>query len=87
MKQFDTIRESIFEYVKKSSLNDLSKLNGTTQLFKEGIFDSMAFVLLIDYIEESFGILPGDDDLVEENFETIDAITSYIIRKKEVMAL
>lgn len=44
----------------------------------------MAFVLLIDFIEEAFAIKPGDEDLVEENFESIEAITRFIQRKKEL---
>ncbi len=87
MNEFDNTKERLFEYVKKSTATDLSKLGSTTLLFKEGVFDSMAFVLLIDYIEETFGIKPSDEDLIEENFESINAITRYILRKKEVMAV
>jgi len=87
MIAFESTNRIIFEYVRKSSLTDLSKLNGNTLLFREGIFDSMAFVQLIDFIEETFGIKPGDEDLIEENFESIDAITRYVLRKKKVVIL
>lgn len=75
--------EKVAEYIRKNTFADISKLNEKTLLFREGIFDSMAFVLLIDFIEEAFGIKPGDEDLVEENFESIEAITQYIQRKQE----
>lgn len=78
------IEKSVIEYIAKNTHSDIRKLNPRTMLFKEGIFDSMAFVLLIDYIEQAFDIRPGDEDLVEENFESIEAITRYIRRKKEV---
>ena len=38
--------------------------------------------MLITFIEEEFAIRVGDADLIEENFESINAITSYILRKK-----
>ena len=82
MEDTSQIQSHLFDYVKKNSFTNISKVNSGTLLFKEGIFDSMAFVLLIDFIEEKFGITPGDEDLVEENFESLDAITSYILRKK-----
>lgn len=78
------LHDNLFEYVKKNTVVDVSKLNLSTLLFKEGIFDSMAFVLLIDYIDEKFGIKPTDDDLIEENFESIEAIANFISRKKEI---
>jgi acyl carrier protein len=78
------IREKVTGYIKKNTLTNINKLNEKTLLFSEGIFDSMAFVLLIDFIEETFTLKPGDEDLVEENFESIDAITNYILRKQEV---
>ena len=38
--------------------------------------------MLITFIEEEFAIKTSDADLIEENFESINAITSYISRKK-----
>jgi acyl carrier protein len=80
------IEQEVIEYVATNTHTDADKITPKRMLFKEGIFDSMAFVLLIDFIEQNFGIKPGDEDLVEENFESIEAITKYIQRKKEVHA-
>jgi len=38
----------------------------------------MGFLLLIDFIEEKYKIKTADQDLIEENFESIEAITNYI---------
>jgi acyl carrier protein len=80
------IEQRIFEYINKSSHSDIKKVNSETMLFREGIFDSMGFVLLIDFLEEDFGIKASDDDLIEENFESVSAITNYILRKKAARA-
>lgn len=79
----DKIRNIVNGYILDTSHSDLSKLSPQTLLFREGIFDSMAFVLLIDFIEEKFGIKPSDEDLVENNFESIEAITKYIQQKQQ----
>ncbi len=80
------IEDRIFEYVRKSTHADTSKINPQTLLFREGIFDSMGFVLLIDFLEENFGIKASDVDLVEENFESVSAITRYVQQKKAAAA-
>ena len=59
------------------------KIQNDSLMFKEGFFDSMGFIMLITFIEEEFVIKTSDADLIEENFESINAITSYILRKKE----
>jgi acyl carrier protein len=47
----------------------------------EGIFDSMGFILLINFIEETFGIKAKDSELLEDNFESINAIAGFVERK------
>lgn len=78
-----TIQESIQEYIQKAAFVDKDKIQNDSLIFKEGYFDSMGFIVLITFLEDNFGIRIGDEDLIEENFESINAITSYIIRKTE----
>ena len=79
------IEKKIVEYVQGHTFVHNKELANQTLLFKEGIFDSMSFVLLIDFIEENFNIKLTDKDLVEENFKSIDAITCYILNKKDIL--
>jgi acyl carrier protein len=83
-QDFSKVEQSIFDYISSSTTFDIRNISPKTLLFKEGIFDSMGFVLLIDYLEESYGITPADKDLIEENFESIEAITRYIVGQKEM---
>ena len=76
------VSQRVREYVAKKSYTDMSKVKSETLLFREGIFDSMAFVLLIDFLEENFSIKIKDNDLIEENFESIAAISAFVERKK-----
>ena len=45
----------------------------------------MGFALLLDYLETTFKITAEDSDLVEENFESIDAIADFITRKNPAL--
>ena len=82
MNTAESIKDTIAGYVQAATFHNGKEIKNQTLLFKEGIFDSMAFVLLIDFIEEKFGIKPGDEDLIEENFESINAISTFVERKK-----
>ena len=82
MEDVATIHDVLFKYVKDNTFKDTSNLDAETLLFVEGILDSMGFALLLDFLEETFRITPADSDLVEENFESINALTEFI-RKKQ----
>lgn len=86
VQDIQKIEEKIFDYVRKNTHADTNSINSKTFLFKDGVFDSMGFVLLIDFLEQDFGIRTSDSDLVEENFESITAITNYILKKQTVHA-
>jgi len=75
------IREKVKDYIQQATFVDKDKIKYESLIFKEGYFDSMGFVVLITYLEENFGIKTTDADLIEENFESINAITDFIVRK------
>ncbi len=77
-----TIREKVKDYIQQATYVEKEKIKDDSLIFKEGYFDSMGFVLLITFLEENFSIKTNDSDLVEENFESINSITSFILRKR-----
>jgi len=79
----NTVKERIKEFITKSTFIDGARIDNTTMIFKEGILDSMGLVSLIAFLEEEYKISTDDTDLVEENFETIDAIAAFIGRKSD----
>ncbi len=81
MKSFEEIKHEIKSYVLSTTFGDKNKLNDGTMIFSEGYYDSMGFVSLIAYLEETYKVKTADEDLIEENFESINAISKYIERK------
>ena len=86
MENTEQIQEVLLKYVKDNTYKDISNLDAKSMLFVEGILDSMGFALLLDFLEETFKISPADSDLVETNFESMDAITEFVLRKKQAAA-
>ncbi len=81
----EDIKKELFDYVKENTFKETDSLQSNTMIFIEGILDSMGFALLLDYLETKFQITAEDSDLVEENFESIDAMTEFITKKNPAL--
>jgi acyl carrier protein len=72
---------SIRGYIRDELLvADASSLRDDTPLWG-GVLDSVGLMQLITFIEESFGVEIGDDELTSAHFGTISAIASLVDRK------
>ena len=49
-----------------------------TSLIENGVIDSLGIFQLVSFLESSFGIRVGDEEIVLENFESIDRIDQYL---------
>ena len=56
------------------------QLTDDTHLIDAGIIDSMGIMKLLAYLEDTFSIKIDGDDLVPENFESIDAICGLVAK-------
>lgn len=81
MKETNKISERIREFILSTSYVSSEQINDDTLIFAEGIMDSMGFISIIGFIEQEFSIATNDEDLIEENFESINAISEFILRK------
>jgi acyl carrier protein len=78
------IRDKIIEYVVEVSLCKPEDIVGETLLFEEGFFDSMGLLYLIDFIRDEFHFEVMDDDLITNNFESINKIVDFVTQNLKV---
>jgi len=81
MHTAEMIKDRLKEFIVESTYTPAEKVMNDTLIFAQGIFDSMGFISLINYLEETFSITADDSELLEENFESINAIANYVQRK------
>ena len=62
-------------------VSDVKALVDDTSLLDQGIVDSTGVLEIIGFIEETFGIIVEDSELLPENLDSIQGIEQYIIRK------
>jgi acyl carrier protein len=55
-----------------------TEVTASTQLVESGLVDSVGILLLVRFAEEEFGIRIEPDDLVLENFATVEAIRDFV---------
>ena len=60
-----------------------AKLDQQDNIFESGIIDSLGFVNLIGFISETFDIEFEPDDLIEDNFYSLERMAQFIGQKKE----
>lgn len=60
---------------------DATGLHEDTSLLEQGIIDSTGVLELVAHLENTYGLSVADEDLVPENFDSIDNLAAYIGRK------
>ena len=70
----------INDYISRELVQDatLLPLGNATSLLETGILDSLSLLRLVVFIQERFGIVVDDVDLVPEHFDSVDAICAYL---------
>ncbi|MCI0515802.1 acyl carrier protein [candidate division KSB1 bacterium] len=75
-------REPIRQYMQTTFLFDpKTKLEDSTSFLKDGIIDSTGILELITYLEETYQIKIEDEELVPENFDSLQRIDQYLQKK------
>ena len=51
-------------------------------LLENGIIDSLGVLDLVSFMEEAFTITVSDEELLPENFQTIERLTAFVQSKR-----
>jgi acyl carrier protein len=73
------IKETVRRFI-STSVN-ITHLDDDHNLFESGIVNSLFAVQLMTFLEKTFGIEVGMDDLDIENFKSLSATTAFVSRK------
>ena len=70
----------INDYISRELVSkpELLPLKNDTPLLETGILDSLSVLKLVLFLEQQFGIVVAPEELIPENFETVEAICTYL---------
>mgnify|MGYP003577652195 CR=1 FL=1 len=74
------IRHDVRLFLANELSRDLADVNDSTSLLQAGVLDSLGVMQLVAFLQERYGVVVADDDLVPENLESIDAIAAFVTR-------
>jgi acyl carrier protein len=75
------IQQEIRAFIRKDLARDVEQVDNERSLLEAGILDSLGVLALVSFIEGRYGIGISDDELLPENFDSIDAIATFIARR------
>ncbi len=70
------VREFMIEELKESGFHE--NVRDDESLMDSFILDSLSILTLISFMDEKFDIIPSDDELKPEKFETVNMIVEFI---------
>jgi len=72
------IKEKIVKIIGESSGYEEGEISKVSNLISDEIIDSLGMIELISLLEKEFNVIFSEDDLVLENFETLNKIIDLI---------
>jgi acyl carrier protein len=83
MAQTQTVEERIREFIfKMFPLVRKRGLQNSDKWLESGLLDSLAILDLVHFLEEEFRLQISDDELLPENFQSLDAVAAFVSRKE-----
>ena len=73
------VEASVREFLREHAVvRQEDAIAGDASLLDSGLLDSAGLFELVSFLEERCGVTIADEDLLPENFETIDAIVAFV---------
>ena len=78
-------KENIRQYIAKNMLfsEDGYPHDDDASFLEEGIIDSIGFMELVAYVQQTYGIEVGPEELVPDNFDSVNKLGRYVASKKK----
>jgi acyl carrier protein len=79
------VENVLHQYVATNLLKgqDASSFSDTDSLLDSGILDSIGLLHLMLFVEREFRVSIADEELVPENFETIETLAQFLRSKQD----
>ena len=76
------IHQELAEFLVNRFPNLGDTLNAETSLIESGAVDSLGILEIVSFLGEQYSIEIEDEDFLPENFESLNALTNFVVTKK-----
>ena len=79
------LKSEIVDFIIENFLygRDGDGLDHDASLLENGIIDSTGVLEFVSFVERTYGIFVTDDELVPDNFDSVNRLAAYIVRKRD----
>lgn len=77
----DQVREFIREQL--APAKGITSFTDDESLMENGVIDSLGIFRLVTFLEETFGVRIGDEEISADNLQSVDTIEQLVIRKSK----
>jgi acyl carrier protein len=81
-----SVRAAIRSFICTNFIVAEDAFSDSDSMIEKEIMDSTGILELVSYLEREFGIELGDDEIVPDNLDSIEAISAFLDRKRLVTA-
>ncbi|MFW5813022.1 MAG: acyl carrier protein [Fibrobacterota bacterium] len=80
------VKTTIIDFINKNFLmgTDSIRYSDDDSFLEKGIVDSTGVLEMVNFIQSNFGIKVEEAELIPENLDSVNNITTFINRKKTV---
>jgi len=78
-----SVEQRIHKFLlEKFPLARKTKVERETALLEKGILDSLGILDIVSFLESEFSITINDEELVPENFQSLETLSAFIGNKR-----
>ncbi len=77
------IQRDVRQFIQNELVRDVQAISDDDSLLEAGVVDSLAVLALVEYVERQYGLKVMEDEMMPENFESIEAIAAFVERPTE----
>lgn len=77
-----SIKEQIRQFVRESAQGKgVADMTDDQSLMESGVIDSLGIFRMVSFLEDTFGVRVGDDEIIHDNFQSVNDIERFVNTK------
>jgi acyl carrier protein len=78
-----TIKDQVREFIREelASAKGITSFRDDESLMENGVIDSLGVFRLVTFLEETFGVKVGDEEISAEHLRSVDQIEQLVLSK------
>jgi acyl carrier protein len=83
IEQSASVKDQVREFIQKdlASAKGVSSFSDNESLMESGVIDSLGIFRLVAFLEETFRVRIGDEEITHDNLKSVDSIEQLVVAK------